>query len=204
MAVKEADIEEVYEKIREREDEKENQTLPRVPKDLKGIWVLALGVTAIAMLSKYISYKIGLIAIAFILIALKVLYGEDLGKKEYNEQQLVTALYKKLKYKQLYPLGDYYQIEPHLKIEIVPTGRRVLINGIPQERIFGVALFNPMTTGTEKWKYRVNIFTTDITGQKQINTWAELDMQDLKIMQSENMRDEIRYHKAMGTKPKSI
>ena len=60
MAVKEADIEEVYEKIREREDEKENQTLPRVPKDLKGIWVLALGVTAIAMLSKYISYKIGL------------------------------------------------------------------------------------------------------------------------------------------------
>jgi len=201
MSVKEQDTEQIYEQI--KETEKQPETLSRMPTDFKSILIFAIAILVIGAWTEFITWKTAIIVGLCTLGGVKLLFDTNVLTQELTEQQLAVNLYKKLRYKQTHPLGNYFQIEPSIQIQIQKRSRRLLINGVPKERIFGVSFFEPQTTKTEYWRYNLDIYTGDITGARELKYgFADLEDYDIKVIESEKIKDEKRYNKALGIAPK--
>ena len=204
MVSKEADVEEIYEKIRELEESKED-TVSKMEKRPRVWFALILGAIALFTLMGYVDIKTGAgFAIAAVLI-IRFVYGQEAYGRELTEQELCIKLYKALRYKQTHPLGDYYQISPDIKIQVERVGRRIRINGVPQERVLGVSFYNPRTGSKQWYRYTVDLKTADTTGCKELPAgFIDLNDWDVKIIESEKIRDEKRYNRALGVTPKRV
>lgn len=201
---KERDVEEIYEKIKEIENNEREKT-NKIPTEPKFWFSLTLVFAVIMMLMKWVELKTGLIAVVGIIVLMKIMYGDESFSGELSEQELATALYKKLRYKQIYPLGNYYQIQPHKKIQVEKIGRRIRVNGKPVERIFGVSIYDPRTTRKDWYRFSVDLKTGDINGSRLLPTgFTDLEDWDIKIIESEKIRDEKRYNQSLGVTPKRI
>jgi len=203
--MKEADVEQIYEKVKDLEEKKDQDTIDRIPTDVRP-WITALIVgIVVATALDYITLQTGVILGIMLLLSMRFMFGQSLIQRELSEQELANALYYKLRYKQVNPLGNYYQINPRTEIRIEKVGRRVRINGVPQERVFGVSLYYPKTRLKEWFKYTLDLKTADITGVKKLPAgFVELDDWDIKIIESRGIKDEKLYNTALGVKPKRI
>lgn len=197
---KERDVEEIYEQLRELEEQKEKDTLTRAPINVKTWLAILMGFIILGILFKFIDLKVGVIIAIVILVIIKFLFG-DVQKREFTEQELAIILYKKLRYKQIFALGKFYQISPQAVIQIEKIGRRVRINGIPQERIYGVSIYDPRTQIKEWYRYIVDLRTGDITGCRKLSAgFIDLEDWDVKVVESEGLRDRKLVDKALGYK----
>jgi len=202
--MQERDIEEIYERIKEIEDTKEKDTLTKVPPNVK-VWLsLVGGAIVLGVVMKWISLMVGIMTTVGVLVALKFIYGDITSGRELNEQELAGMLYSKLRYKQLHKLGGYFQVDPWIIIKVERIGRRILVNGVPSERVFGVSFYDPREHRTTWYRYSVDLYSGDILGPKKLPAgFIDIEAWDVRTIESEELKMLKRYRRAMGIKGKT-
>lgn len=201
--MKETDIKEIYETIKEREEAKEHDTLTKVPKTVK-IWLATgFGLIVVFVVMDYITLKMAIVYGLVGLVALKFIYG-DLGSgRELTEKELAQMLYASIREEQTNPVGGMYRISPYVKSRVERAGRRVRYNGIPEERRFLVSFFNPRTKEKEWWEYSLDLYTGDICKASHLYGGPrQFDTRDVKVIVSEEIKDKKRTYAELGIKPR--
>lgn len=201
MPFSEAEVEEIYERMKEREESKQD-TANKMPQQPKMWFAILLAAVIFATIMKWIAFKTGMLLAIAIVIIIRYIFGSAAMNREYNEQECAIALYKKLRYKQIHALGEFYQIAPHVKIQVEKIGRRVVVNGVPHDRIFGVSLFDPRSMIKEWYKYIIDVRTLDLRACKKLPAgFIDLEDWDIRTIESQDLRDMKRYWRATGTNP---
>ena len=195
MTYKEDDIEQVYEKIREKEDAKET-SLQKALQTQKTYFFFVIGAlvitTYIGLIERNTAIIIGFVGALFFYFSI----GGVMSGRELTEQELKVKLAKQLRYKQIHPLNGEYQISPSLKIKIQDEGRRMRINGKAEERITAVKFFDPSTADTVLKRYTQDLFSGDITGCSTLQYgMSDLNAMDVKIIESEGLRNQKHINK---------
>jgi len=201
--MKETDADEIYQTIKEREEQKEKDTLTKVPIDVKSWLAIGFGLLVLFTFMKYIELMTAIIIGLIGLLALKFIYGDVTAGRELTERELTRMLWNNLRYEQVNPVRGIYRIDPSMVIRVEKSGRRVRYNGVPQERKFLVSFYDPKGGRREWWEYAVDLYTGDTTKSTLLPAgMRDFDARDFKVIVSEDLKDKKRMYAELGVKPR--
>lgn len=200
MAEYEDTPEEIHQQVRE-EKEQQTKKKPSFLDELSTNQKILLG--AVIVLILYNAYVKGYqvknslmtLVIAGIVIYF-ILRGKDEGPLYMDEQALKIELYRRLRYKQLHPLGNHFELPMGDICIDAPTKERWL-DARPWKRVIGFFIKDRMSNHKDFWTAVVDIRSGNILDLRH-KYFDGREAPDLKWIKSPAVMEEERYTRTLG------
>lgn len=109
--VEDQTIDQMYAELEKNKKERDKSLIKKMSPMSRWVVAIILGVLAYFMIIRKYDMTKGLIIFA-IIIGILYFITKGGSSRELTEQEIKAMLYKQLRFKQLHPFGDYYEIAP--------------------------------------------------------------------------------------------
>ena len=191
-------ISEIYDEMQKDQKETNSNFLNKIPNDTRMWLAIGVGIMVVLVWIQKIDITKGLVGIGAVLLMVYIFLNGETEKKMLTEQECKISLYQKLRFKQLNPYGNYYEITPDAKIKIGHAGKLRFFDARPWKREIGYVL--QRSNGLEDYHSAdIDIWTGDIIGtKKRPEGFTGKEPTDIKTIPGKDMVQEKRYQEYIG------
>ena len=193
---------EAYEELKKREEQiTKPSVLKKVPSNVRIILFVLGGIILYGIYSGALKTNNGLIILG--IIGAIVYFGatsSDTGEMRLlTEQECVIKLSQLLRYKQIHPLGDFYQIPPRMRVKVLSNGKLNFLENKPWRWVFAISMFDPDTSLISYYAAYCNPYTGDLIGMKHLpGGLSDIDTKDIQLIPDSKMYAEKKYRDYLG------